>query len=653
MQIFNDKKKRIGTLSGFKDREITTTLDSGDKELSFSYPAAGALVDLLKEEYYIRTKTDEFVIKAVEKGEQFNKYTAVLNVEELEGTPFPYGFESNEQTIKACLEFAFEGTGWHVGTCTVKKKRTIDEQESVTAWDVLQKCLTTYRCECIIHSLTKTIDIYDRIGSDKGCYFMEGLNLRKISLKSDTYDFYTRIYPIGKDGITPEWLTGKDYIDNFQYSSKIKAYVWKDERYTNTTSLIEDATAKIEEMSRPYKAYTAEVVDLAKASEEYKDILSYGIGDTVTLVSKKTRTREKQRIVKITEYPESPEKNTVEISNARKTFAEIQKEETAAATEEAVSISNRTTKKVLENYSTTEDIETKITASKEAVELGVMHTLESYYDKTETDALIDVSKGEIELNVSQTYQTKVAMGDYSTTKETQSLIDIAVDAIELSVSETLESYATTKEMNAAIKLKTDAITSEVNKKVNEDDFGTLITQNAYNVRIAFNKGSSYMQFDSTGITMYTGTITDNTKRTRFDYNGEHFYRDGKYVGKIGTNTMIGNDSQRGLVFDIEYDTAYMSWANKESANGSSYMMKWAYCTQQCNNYEANMLHAGADINMHYYKLRKVSFEDGAINGTLTFKQPLAVNSDGTLSKWSTATLTFKNGILISGAWSNG
>lgn len=654
MQIFDDKKKRIGTLSGFKDRAITTTLDSGDKELTFGYPAAGALVDLLKEEYYIRTKTDEYVLKAVEKGEQFNKYTAVLNVEELEGTAFPYGFESQEQTIRACLDFAFEGTGWHVGTCTVTKKRTIDEEGNVTAWEVLQKCLTTYRCECIINSLSKTIDIADRIGNDKGCYFMEGLNLRKISLKSDTYDFYTRIYPIGKDGITPKWLTGKDYIDNFQYSSKIKAYVWKDERYTNTTSLIEDATAKIEEMSRPYKAYTAEVVDLARASEEYKDILAYGIGDTVTLVSKKTRTREKQRIVKITEYPESPKKNTVEISNVRKTFAEIQKEETAAATEEAISISNRTAKKVLENYSTAEEIETKITASKEAVELGVMHSLESYYDKTETDALIDISKGEIELNVSKTYQTKAAMGNYSTTKETQSLIDIAVDEIELSVSEILESYATTKEMDAAIKLKADAITSEVNKKVNESDFGTLITQNAYNVRVAFNKGSSYMQFDSTGITMYTGTITDNTKRTRFDYNGEHFYRDGKYVGKIGTNTMVGNDSQRGLVFDIEYDTAYMSWANLENANGSSYMMKWAYCTQQCGSYEANMLHAGADINMHYFKLRNVSFEDGSCTGKITFVQPLEVDSStGALKRWSTATLEFKRGILVSGSWSNG
>lgn len=451
MQIFNDKKKRIGTLSGFKDREITTTLDSGDKELSFSYPAAGALTDLLKEEYYIHTKTDEYVIKAVEKGEQFNKYTAVLNVEELEGTTFPYGFESQEQTIKACLEFAFEGTGWHVGTCTVTKKRTIDEQESVTAWDVLQKCLSTYRCECIIRSLTKTIDIYDRIGSDKGCYFMEGLNLRKISLKSDTYDFYTRIYPIGKDGITPEWLTGKDYIDNFQYSSKIKAYVWKDERYTNTTSLIEDATAKLEEMSRPYKAYTAEVVDLAKASEEYKDILSYGIGDTVTLVSKKTRTREKQRIVKITEYPESPKKNTVEISNARKTFAEVQKEETAAATDEAISIANNNTKKVLKD---------------------------GYYTKTDVESHITAAKDEINLGVSKTYETKTTVTEKCNAAEKNA---------NKATDEKLTEYSTTEQMNSAIKVKADAIESTVSKKVGSDEIISKINQSAESVSINASK----------------------------------------------------------------------------------------------------------------------------------------------------------------------
>ena len=491
MQIFDDKKKRIGTLSGFKNREITTTLDSGDKELSFSYPATGVLVDLLKEEYYIRTKTDEFVLKAVEKGEQFNKYTAVLNVEELEGTAFPYGFESDEQTIKACLEFAFEGTGWHIGTCTVTKKRTIDEQEHVTAWDVLQKCLTTYRCECIIHSLTKTVDIYDRIGSDKGCYFMEGLNLRKISLKSDTYDFYTRIYPIGKDGITPKWLTGKDYIDNFQYSSKIKAYVWKDERYTNTTSLIEDATAKIEEMSRPYKAYTAEVVDLANASEEYKDILSYGIGDTVTLVSKKTRTKEKQRIVKIREYPETPKKNTVEISNARKTFAEIQKEETAAATEEAISIANNNTKKVLrDGYYTKTDVESHITAAKDEINLGVSKTYETkktvtekcntaesnankatdeklteYSTTEEMKSAIDMKADEINLGVSKTYETKTSVSEKITAanKTAQDAANTAESNANKATDEKLTEYSTTEEMKSAIDMKADEINIGVSK----------------------------------------------------------------------------------------------------------------------------------------------------------------------------------------------
>lgn len=488
MQIFDDKKKRIGTLSGFKNREITTTLDSGDKELLFSYPATGVLVDLLKEEYYIRTKTDEFVLKAVEKGEQFNKYTAVLNVEELEGTAFPYGFESDEQTIKACLEFAFEGTGWHVGTCTVTKKRTIDEQEHVTAWDVLQKCLTTYRCECIIHSLTKTVDIYDRIGSDKGCYFMEGLNLRKISLKSDTYDFYTRIYPIGKDGITPKWLTGKDYIDNFQYSSKIKAYVWKDERYTNTTSLIEDATAKIEEMSRPYKAYTAEVVDLANASEEYKDILSYGIGDTVTLVSKKTRTKEKQRIVKIREYPETPKKNTVEISNARKTFAEIQKEETAAATEEAISIASNNTKKVLrDGYYTKTDVESHITAAKDEINLGVSKTYET--KKTVTEKC-----NTAESNANKATDEKLT--EYSTTEEMKSAIDMKADEINIGVSKTAqdaaaqaESNANTnlenykKVANAAIELNANAIKS----KVTADEVTSQIEQSAESIRCQAEK----------------------------------------------------------------------------------------------------------------------------------------------------------------------
>lgn len=90
MQIFNDKKQRVGILKGFKGRKIVKTLDSGDKELTFKYPSDGKQVDLLKEEYYIRTKEDEYVIRKRKTGAQFNEYTAQLNVEELESAVLCY-----------------------------------------------------------------------------------------------------------------------------------------------------------------------------------------------------------------------------------------------------------------------------------------------------------------------------------------------------------------------------------------------------------------------------------------------------------------------------------------------------------------------------------------------------------------------------------
>lgn len=544
MEVYDDKRKKVGVLAGFKDRTITTTLDSGDKELSFEYPAKGKLAGYLKEECYIRTKTDEFVLKEVERGEKFNKYTAVLNVEELEGTIFAYGFESQEQTVRACLSFAFEGTGWSVGTCTVTKRRTIREEESVSAWDVLQRCLGTYRCECTINSLQKTVSIYERIGNDKGCYFMEGLNLRKLTLKSDTYEFYTRIYPIGKDGITPGWVLGHDYIDNFQYSTKVKSRVWKDELYTNTTSLIEDATVKLEEASRPYKAYTADVADLAKMNPKYKDVLAYGIGDTVTLVSKSRKIRERQRIVKLVEYPERPEKNTAEISNARKTFDQIQQEETETARQEAINVSNKRTKKLLENYSTTEEVETWITASETQIGLGVKETLKGYYNKTETDALVNVAKGEIDLAVSQTYQTKDAMGAYSTTEQMTAAINIATDGIQY--------------------------------KVSKNELISLINQTAEMIHLK----AKYLKIEG-----------DNF---RLDENGVYVCGEGRFTKGFYVSVPGGNDAFPDDKWNIsfEYGEAFFGGANREELG--EYQKMYPYLRMKNKGVELN---AAADLSL--------------------------------------------------------
>ena len=200
---------------------------------------------------------------------------------------------------------------------------------------------------------------------------MEGLNLRKLTVKSNTYDFYTRIYPIGKDGITPEIMIGVPYLDNHQYSDKIVPKIWKDERYTITENLIEDARAKLETASRPYTAYTADVADLAAQSEEY-GLLDYDIGDTVWIVSKTENTRAKQRIVKMTEYPKDPQKNTCELSSVVKTFEQIQTETQEKTLSDAVSVSESRTKRILRGgYWTTEEVQAAITSSEEKIATSV------------------------------------------------------------------------------------------------------------------------------------------------------------------------------------------------------------------------------------------------------------------------------------------
>lgn len=536
MQIFNDKKERIGILEQFKDRKIIETLDSGDKELTFKYPCNGSQLGFLREENYIRTKTDEYVLRAHKKNGSWIEYTAQLNVEELEGQVFPFGFESREQTIRSCLEFAFEGTGWKIGECTVKKKRTINKDEETNAWDILQDCLSTYRCECKIHSLKKTIDIYETIGSDKGAYFIEGLNLKKLTASIDTYDFFTRLIPLGKDGIGID-ITGKNYIENYQYSEKVKTYVWSDERYTNTTSLLEDATAKLEEISKPYIAYTADIIDLASQSDKY-NVLDFEIGDTVWIISKENRTKEKQRIVKKTEYPEMPWENTVELANISKTFAQIQAESTESAKAEAIQIAKKSTKKILGDYPTTETVNSALKTKSDEIIGEVSRTLESYSTKEDVKSAIKVSVDGITDTVSKKFE------DYSTKEEINSILKQQAEDVVIAVSKTYETkensekkindlkeftddklkeYSTTEQVTSAIKVAIGELTLSVE---NEKESSTLKLM-AGETELASKeiKMTGLVKFSDleeegntsiSGSNITTGIIKDKTGNTSWD-----------------------------------------------------------------------------------------------------------------------------------------
>ena len=99
--------------------------------------------------------------------------------------------------------------------------------------------------------------------------------------------------------------------------------------------------------------------------------------------------------------------------------------------------------------------------------------------------------------------------------------------------------------------KISVVEGSISSMVQKGEFGTFMRQNYNSFLLGFNSASSYVQITAGEIGLYNGTIDSSHKRAAFDENGNHFYRDGKYIGKIGTNVWSANSSHKGLVFDLD------------------------------------------------------------------------------------------------------
>lgn len=322
LKLYNKEHEVLSALTNLKDYKIEYVL-SGEDLLEFSLSRYDENIPLIQEECYIRTEYNEYVIKAIEPSDNFKRFTCNINIESLVGKVIK-NFDTKNNNINETIRLAIAGTGWTLADNSISKKRTVS-LKNTNALEVLRKVRETFRVDFRFDAINKIIYVYEKLGSDKGVYFTDELNLISLDVPSDSYDYATRLYAKGKDGLTfADINNGKDYIENFQYSNKIIEKIWEDNRYTNKQNLKEDAEAKLEELSKPRRNYNVQVYDLAKNNSEFS-FLDFSIGDTVTIISNLEKFKDKQRIVKYIEYPEDPSQNTCELGNTTLTFEELQK----------------------------------------------------------------------------------------------------------------------------------------------------------------------------------------------------------------------------------------------------------------------------------------------------------------------------------------
>ena len=323
LRIYDTSRTFVRELADYTDLCIESELANGDKTLTFKTRLKPT--EILNE-YYVETDTDWYVVKEVKPSETGTEYVAKLDLEDLEANVIPTYAAVNATATEAATA-AVTGTGWTVSS-TMSKIRSVAQYKK-TPYEILMKIRDAFMCEIWFDTQNKVVHLDPELGSDMGVYFRRDLNLKDVHLSVDSYDYYTRLIPIGKDGLQID-NEGKNYVENYQYSNKIKTLIWEDSSYEDAETLKADAILKLNELSRLKRSYSADVRDLAKLSQNYS-ILSYGLGDTIHIVDEPYGIKDDQRIVKMKTYPDDPERNTVELSNAVLSFEEMQSRMKAAA----------------------------------------------------------------------------------------------------------------------------------------------------------------------------------------------------------------------------------------------------------------------------------------------------------------------------------
>ena len=132
-------------------------------------------------------------------------------------------------------------------------------------------------------------------------------------------------------------------------------------------------------------------------------------------------------------------------------------------------------------------------------------------------------------------------------------------------------FCTKLELKSEIKQTAEEISLEVARKVDEDEFGTKITQNAESIQIAWNQISQYFKFLTDNYGNANLNIYDENNDILMSLNreGQDFYCDGNKVGKNGAMLLESEDletghiTRSGAMATILDEGAWLSWLAKK------------------------------------------------------------------------------------------
>ena len=288
-------------------RELASGLD----EVIFDISIYDPIYAIIAEEENIRERDSQYyLVKQIDAGADTARIICQLDLDAWRAAMY-VSYDSGSLTVAEQID-AIKPTGWtiqdHSGSSI---RRTI--KGDLTPYEICVECTGVYNVYIRWDNKSKICHIYTKqMGAPVGAFATRELNLKEINYKGKSNNLVTRLYAYGKDGLSFASInSGKPYVDNNTYDSRIICAYWQDDRYTDAASLKADAIDKLATMAIPERSYECSIVDLQATNPELYNNLDFSLFKTAVLIDDVKNTAVNYQVVERHIYPYHPADNEV------------------------------------------------------------------------------------------------------------------------------------------------------------------------------------------------------------------------------------------------------------------------------------------------------------------------------------------------------
>lgn len=307
LTLYHNNQEHVLDTTEYYVRELASGLD----EVIFDVSIWDPNYALLQEEANIVDRGGQrYLVKQIDAGAVMAKIVCQLDLDEWRAT-LTVGYDSDTKTVAQQID-AVKPAGWTVVDLSGSSiGRTI--HGDYTPLQVCEACRDLYKVYIRWDNKAKICTIYPQaMGSPVGSFATRELNLKEINYKGKSNNFATRLYAVGKDGLTFASInSGKPYVDNNTYSSRVICAYWQDDRYTDKQSLLDDAVEKLAKLAVPERSYDCAIVDLQATSPLEYNNLDFSLFTVATLIDDSRNTAIDYQVVERHVWPYHPDRNDV------------------------------------------------------------------------------------------------------------------------------------------------------------------------------------------------------------------------------------------------------------------------------------------------------------------------------------------------------